>query len=372
MDSRSVIPALDTNTPYYVPEGECPIAKLPVELLCKIFTLTEGSLPIPLVSTGWNKISRTTTISYPCLEKRLPSLSSFLIQTDVRGAYDEITARIHRIWAHRQLPEAMTSVQPTFACIEEYAKRFEEYKNLMTLALVVRRHIRQTTTLEEKLKLETDPVLRLPHIKKWFEENQEELAHLKDLSIELGDITEIPEELNYFTGLEKISFRGNQIRSIPGHFGRNLPLLSAVDLRQNQVSTISADFCINSTNIHTLQLDNNKISQLPENFGLGMIKLSNLDLGSNKLKKVPSDFGRLFPNMYRLCLSNNEIEELNDEFGSHWTKLRFCELKDNKLSSLPSSLAINSTRVMLLSADWEKIKVCPKHLVRFSSLRKSH
>lgn len=371
MDLRVTTPNIDTNSPYYVNEGECPIAKLPAEVACKIFALAEGSESIPLVSTRWNAISREKCISSSCLERMLPCLSSLLVKADVPGAYDEIVSRIRGIWEQKKLPHLLQDVQPTFVTVELYAKRYEEYKNLMELALAVSRHLRQGTALKDKLKIESDPVLRLPHIKKWFEENQAELAGLSNLSIQIGEITEIPEELNYFTGLEKISFRGSQIRSIPGHFGRDLPLLNSVDLRQNQVSTISPEFCLSHNNIQTLYLDQNKIGELPENFGLGMTKLSTLDLGSNKLKKVPSSFGTLFPDMYRLSLTDNEVEELDDDFGSNWTKLKFCELKGNKMNKLPSTLAVNSARVMLFNADWEKMEECPEHLMKFSAFHKA-
>lgn len=362
---------ITTNSPYYVQPGASPIAKMPAEVLYNIFSECGASSSLPLVSAKWSQITREKSLSYPLLQEAMPGISSMLVKTDVLSAYDEINNRVHGIWGTTNVAHATQELVPTFITINAYARCFIEYKNLMELALAVRMHIKEKTSLKEKLTLEQDPALRLPHIKNWFEENKEELAKLSGLSIQIGDLTEIPEELNYFTGLETLSFRGCQITSIPGHFGRDLPLLRSVDLRQNKIRSISPEFSARNSNIHKLSLDGNLITELPDDFGLRLPNLTELDLTSNQLKHVPASLGTSCLGMYRLGLSNNQIEELPEDFGSSWTKLRFCELKGNKLEKLPALLGSQSVRIMLFNADWDLLEEYPAHLAKFSPVHKA-
>lgn len=346
------------------------ITHLPDEILLMIVAKTIQSPTLPLISKKLNSLCRERTLSYPLLSSALPLLRQMTGAENTSDAHDEVTKRIHSVWQGKIYPETHTAPLPTSSSITHYVTALSQYNNLKILFSAVHMHIRQRSSLAGKLMDEKEPLLRLQILREWFHENSEELAKLKGLNIQVSDMTEIPEELNYFKGLEQISFRGGKIRCIPHHLARDLPQLQSVDLRQNKIVSIAPGFSGNGNRIVKLMLDQNLIEELPEDFGVGMDSLTSLDLSFNKLKTVPASLEERLPDLYSLFLNNNQISSLPEEFGSSWPKLRFLQLKGNKLERLPPNLGIQSSRLMLFNADWEAITICPSHLIRFSNIHK--
>lgn len=156
------------------------------------------------------------------------------------------------------------------------------------------------------------------------------LKELEEFNLTENCLTELPENICDLPSLKSLRMMGNQLTRLPKDFG-NLCRLSTLDLSENKLATlppsISQLVCLQH-----LDLSSNQLKELPGSFGC-LESLTNLNLAENSLTTLPSTFGQL-SRLVILDMSSNSLEDLPDEFASK-DSLREIYLDSNELLRLP-------------------------------------
>ena len=134
------------------------------------------------------------------------------------------------------------------------------------------------------------------------------LTSLKSLTMNMpqGQMTEIPEWLEYLTNLTSLSLPKNHLTNFPESFGELLNL-NYLYAPENQLKVIPETFG-NLTNLTYLVLSENKLTELPESIG-NLTNLTTLHLFSNELTSLPKSIENL-TNLSRLYLNDNPISNV--------------------------------------------------------------
>ncbi|XP_055852002.1 leucine-rich repeat and calponin homology domain-containing protein [Episyrphus balteatus] len=139
---------------------------------------------------------------------------------------------------------------------------------------------------------------------------------------------ELPEEVTTFAFLETLLLYHNTIRHIPESV-KHLTLLTYLDLRSNQLSTLPKELCFMP--LQVLLVSNNRLVSLPDELGR-MDKLLDLDVSYNQLTALPARVGEL-RSLKSFSLRNNQILYLPRELAC--LTLVSLDVSNNRIASLP-------------------------------------
>ncbi|KAF6120137.1 leucine rich repeat containing 23 [Phyllostomus discolor] len=132
-------------------------------------------------------------------------------------------------------------------------------------------------------------------------------------------------QLNELPYLQIASFAYNQITDTEGI---SHPLLGILNLKGNQIQTVTGLDPQKLISLHTLELRGN---QLESTMGLNLPKLKNLFLAQNMLRKVEGL--EYLSNLTSLHLRDNQIETLSG-FSKEMKSLQYLNLRGNLISNL--------------------------------------
>ncbi|CDR34558.1 leucine-rich repeat domain-containing protein [Criblamydia sequanensis] len=196
-------------------------------------------------------------------------------------------------------------------------------------------------------------------MRRWFRKHQSKLALIEKLELIGIGLTEIPQEIQFFTGIKVLDLKNNQITFLSPDLFVALPKLEKINLRGNLLETIPVDWGDKLSCLKYLFISHNKLRGLPPNFGKYWPNLVSLCLSHNLLKEVPKSFNCRFQKLEILMLSHNQIETLSETCCSSMTCLKTLDLHSNQLKALPNKIGINSP-LTAFSCDLEVNKIPQK------------
>ncbi|RDD41233.1 Protein flightless-1-like protein [Trichoplax sp. H2] len=140
-----------------------------------------------------------------------------------------------------------------------------------------------------------------------FPEEMGEMVNMRWLKLDSCNLDEMPEVLQSFKKLERISVSKNQLKEL----GSELPKLKdlrVVTARQNQITSIGLPGeLFELDELTTVDLSHNDISEVPHTLGIARHLLV-LSLSHNRISTIP---GQVFVNLadlFYLDISNNKLE----------------------------------------------------------------
>lgn len=153
------------------------------------------------------------------------------------------------------------------------------------------------------------------------------------LSVGNNQLRILPKEIGLLVELREFDASNNSIQNLPPEIGQ-LSNLNKLRLVQNNLTSLPPE--IGSLHhLGILILYCNSLESLPPEIG-SLISLQHLGLTANALKELPKEIGQLKQLRY-LYVECNELESLPPEVGE-LTSLRHFDLHNNKLHSLPSEI----------------------------------
>ncbi|XP_053714925.1 toll-like receptor 22 [Synchiropus splendidus] len=195
------------------------------------------------------------------------------------------------------------------------------------------------------------------HRMAWEVRNQTFLRHVTTLDI--GGLRMTVSDMEELRESFKTSLVTIRLNAMPGdlqafiNISCSIPTLTGLQIRRNQLTSISPHQFQSCTNITELDIAENKIQNIDENaFGSIQRSLSILTLSQNKIPSVPAAVRKL-PNLSKLDLSHNKISSLQCHDFANLTKLRILSLHNNSISNLPTCTfsGLDSLQVLKLQSN---------------------
>lgn len=177
--------------------------------------------------------------------------------------------------------------------------------------------------------------------------------------------------------LHTIDLTGNQLADLPAQVFYHAPLLNLV-LKDNLLTSASADWLPSNSNLTWLDLSGNRIMKAPFALLKKLGRLETLHLSQNLLEELPADSLHSLPALERLHLDSNKLQSLDAKAFSLNANLTQLFLQKNKLESLPAmvfhgldrlqylDLSENSLRFLApetlsLEISWVELNLNPWH-----------
>jgi len=148
--------------------------------------------------------------------------------------------------------------------------------------------------------------------------------------------------------LKSLDLSENEIADLPAEFYQALPNLESLCLQCNRLSFINYSIS-EMKSLTILKVDKNNLSCLPNSIGV-LKHLEVLTASKNKMVAIPSSIGDIGTSLKSLNIAENSIQLLPSEMGT-LTSLREFLIYHNKLITLPTSL-YRLTKVTSFSFEW--------------------
>lgn len=151
------------------------------------------------------------------------------------------------------------------------------------------------------------------------------------------------------------------------------PWVEVLELQHNNIVHVDENAFRNMSNLLKLDLSHNNISRLGNGTFLHVPSLESLKLAHNQLRAIPAL--ATLPRLRDLSLSHNHIRTLNGHL-LRYSSLRSLDLSFNKLRAIPSGAFTNSSRLVHMSLNSNKISRIERgsmdNLTRLESLNLNH
>lgn len=160
------------------------------------------------------------------------------------------------------------------------------------------------------------------------------VKHVKQLVVDDGTITRLPDELAELQDLQSLSINGHRphLNEFPKIICE-LKSLKSLDLGRNAIDNIP-DEISNLTNLEILELKGNQLEHLPDVIG-DLSQLTDLYLSFNPLRELPDSIGKL-DRLDNLSVNHTKLKELPRSLG-RLPKLRYIQI--NKCTELAPQFA---------------------------------
>ncbi|KAI9492348.1 hypothetical protein BDB00DRAFT_788793 [Zychaea mexicana] len=146
-----------------------------------------------------------------------------------------------------------------------------------------------------------------------------------------------------------------------------MPQLQTLNLSDNQITEIPAEFPSAVPNLVQLLLFGNLLASLPDTIGSAWAQLQNLQLGSefsgNRLTKLPLNMP---PALQVLDVSHNQLKDMQSLL--RLTYLVQLDASYNHLRALPKSVATTWQRIQTINISNNQIRLLPEGLVDLNNL----
>lgn len=135
-----------------------------------------------------------------------------------------------------------------------------------------------------------------------------ELKKLRELDVEFGKITSLPDSICNLTSLECLGLSDNCLTHIPKKIG-NLSNLKYLFLNFNEIQKLPVSI-VNLSKLKSLNVSNNKINHLPKKLG-NLSQLKILILSNNNLLTLP-DISNMKELQFLYLDGNKDLSNLSD------------------------------------------------------------
>ena len=159
----------------------------------------------------------------------------------------------------------------------------------------------------------------------------------------------------YHVQIEVLDLSDNNIVKISNHAFEYLRNVYDLDLRRNNLSTLSADALWGLVNLKNLRLDSNKITGLHSESFIYLTNLKKLTLSDNMLNKLRKHDLHSLVNLAHLYLHGNQIKTLHARVFQGLSKLKILKLINNILSALPDGIFQGLTKLETLLLNYNNI-----------------
>jgi hypothetical protein len=226
-------------------------------------------------------------------------------------------------------------------------------------------------------------------------QTKRELMKMESLELRNRNLSEIPDEVQYLAGLQKINLgqnpnldfenaieilaqipnlqilylHSNKLTTLPNSIG-NLKNLQTLYLGNNPSLNFDSvlKILVQIPNLQTFCLNSNQLTILPNSIK-NLTNLQSLCLGENPNLNFASAFKILsqIPNLQTLDLSWNKRKELPNSI-ENLTNLQSLYLLDNQLTTLPNSIG-NLKNLQTLSLGGNQLTTLPSSINSLSKLK---
>ncbi|CAH1115881.1 unnamed protein product [Psylliodes chrysocephalus] len=180
-----------------------------------------------------------------------------------------------------------------------------------------------------------------------YKDSLADLEDLEELVIEFCHVEEIrPEAISNVPMLRKLSFRGNEIRSIEFGVFNNLNI-STLDLRSNHISSIHANAFDDMPDLLQIQLANNYIQIWNSEWFKNTPLLVIISMHNNRIEELPANAFKNIKGVEKdvnhnftihLDFSHNKIKHLDPKAFSGLEKIKNLWLDNNLLHEFHEDL----------------------------------
>jgi Leucine-rich repeat (LRR) protein len=139
------------------------------------------------------------------------------------------------------------------------------------------------------------------------EMTEEEYSDITAVSLNFGELKEIPKNIMNLINLKELSIRCNKITEIP-------------------------EWIFNLTNLRRLNLAHNQITEIPESISK-LTNLQELILKDNQIKEIPESICDLI-NLKEITLSYNQLVEIPERIVN-LTNLQILDVMKNRIACIP-------------------------------------
>lgn len=193
------------------------------------------------------------------------------------------------------------------------------------------------------------------------------------IDLNLGDLNlvRIPEELNQFTRLEKISFKSSNIRRVDENLFAHFPNLTTVVFDKNKIRHLPQNFFGANPQLIRASFTDNEIEQIPEHLFANNRNLMIASFNGNGIRQVPQ---ALFFNSSRvryLDFSKNQIEAISPHLLTNCPELESVDFSKNQLRDLPKTLLHNNRQIQRAHFNSNFIQWIPQDLFAHAPALKS-
>ncbi|XP_055334498.1 uncharacterized protein LOC129585718 [Paramacrobiotus metropolitanus] len=159
----------------------------------------------------------------------------------------------------------------------------------------------------------------------------------------------LPDVFLDFPFLERLIIRNNGITNIPSNTARQLSKLRALDVSQNEISSLRGLSLDILSGLESLELSSNFLRSIESGEFQRLVRLRFLGLSSNKIQSLsPTAFDNLH-NLETLDLAGNLLRDLPVGILSRSGRLQYLDLSGNQFSSVPQeTLSIRGLTNLLL------------------------
>lgn len=157
-----------------------------------------------------------------------------------------------------------------------------------------------------------------------------------------------------FLFVTNLNLSDNQLTSVLniGMFKK----LSILNLSNNKIKSIPAQWIHECTELTAIYLDDNNISLIPNDFLKTNICITQISIKNNSIEAIPNSFLRGCVQLETLDLSFNKIKCIPDSFLKPCTQIKDIDLKENNIESLPPSLLKKAKYLNTLYLDENPLK----------------
>lgn len=194
----------------------------------------------------------------------------------------------------------------------------------------------------------------------WFQKESVMLANKISLDLSKVGLTELPEELRFFTGVTEVDLSGNNLTILDGELKKYWPNLQNLKLSCNQIKYISPGFFSGLDQLTSLTLKKNALTSLSAFMGCDLPALERVDLSDNVLIEFKLEVLKGSPKLKSLVVSNNALKALPEKFGSSWPLLEVVNLGFNRLEALPRDFLETNTRLRQVFLQQNGLKALPE------------
>ncbi|CAK8686185.1 unnamed protein product [Clavelina lepadiformis] len=193
---------------------------------------------------------------------------------------------------------------------------------------------------------------------------KKQLPQVTSLNLRFNNLSSITKDhFRCFPNLKTVALYHNKLTLIPEDLFAFNRKLTSLYLGPNPVKKFKEDF-VKNLNLRSLSLRNMSLTAVPASIGQ-LVNLSYVDLSDNLITEVKNSTFSKCTKLFRLSLENNKISNIEANAFNGATSLSSLLLSENQIKSLPSSVFTNISQEELEVELWENPFVCDCKLKPF-------
>ncbi|CEF71525.1 Gp150 protein [Strongyloides ratti] len=186
------------------------------------------------------------------------------------------------------------------------------------------------------------------------------IQNVKNFSFRKNNITLIPQQIKYYTYLQKLNLKNNNISEITNSDVLFLSKIRIVDISRNQINKWP-DYIYAITDpvpslIEKLDLSQNNFSKLEINAFWHFPSLKYLNFSKNFINDITSGTFKQLKRLETLDLSYNNLYKIERQFFSDLVGLKKIYLNYNNISKISEAVFFLQKNLTILNISYNKLK----------------